>query len=99
MLQITKGPTLQEAQIPFAWVEVRYPDKDRWDEAGFYAMVDERDEEIASLKAQLSEAQNNYTLLKMAKMLEITDGDMETTQKRIAKLIRDVNKCITLLSE
>ena len=50
-----------------------------------YAMVDERDEEIASLKAQLSEAQNNYTLLKMAKMLEITDGDMETTQKRIAK--------------
>ena len=62
-------------------------------------MVDERDEEIASLKAQLSEAQNNYTLLKMAKMLEITDGDMETTQKRIAKLIRDVNKCITLLSE
>ena len=64
-----------------------------------YAMVDERDEDIASLKAQLSEAQNNYTLLKMAKMLEITDGDMETTQKRIAKLIRDVNKCITLLSE
>ena len=64
-----------------------------------YAMVDERDEEIASLKAQLSEAQNNYTLLKMAKMLEITDGDMETTQKRIAKLIREVNKCITLLSE
>ena len=64
-----------------------------------YAMVDERDEEIASLKAQLSEAQNNYTLLKMAKMFEITDGDMETTQKRIAKLIRDVNKCITLLSE
>lgn len=64
-----------------------------------YAMVDERDEEIASLKAQLSEAQNNYMLLKMAKMLEITDGDMETTQKRIAKLIRDVNKCITLLSE
>ena len=41
MLQITKGPTLQEAQIPFAWVEVRYPDKESWDEAGFYAMVDE----------------------------------------------------------
>ena len=40
MLQITKGPTLQEAQIPFAWVEVRYPDKDRWDEAGFYVRAD-----------------------------------------------------------
>lgn len=64
-----------------------------------YAMVDERDAEIAALKAQLSEAQNNYAQLKMAKMLEVTDGDMETAQKRLAKLIRDVNKCITLLSE
>jgi hypothetical protein len=35
----------------------------------------------------------------MAKMLEITDGDMESAQKRLAKLIRNVNKCITLLSE
>ena len=30
---------------------------------------------------------------------EITDGDMESAQKRLAKLIRNVNKCITLLSE
>jgi hypothetical protein len=35
----------------------------------------------------------------MAKMMTISDSDMETTQKRIAKLIRDVNKCITLLSD
>jgi hypothetical protein len=35
----------------------------------------------------------------MAKMLEVTDGDMEAAQKRVSKLIRDVNKCITLLSE
>jgi hypothetical protein len=35
----------------------------------------------------------------MARMLEITDGDLEGAKKRIAKLIRDVNKCITLLSE
>ncbi len=67
--------------------------------AELYTMVDERDAEIASLKAKLSEANNNYALLKTAKMLEITDGDMETAQKRLAKLIRDVNKCITLLSE
>jgi hypothetical protein len=35
----------------------------------------------------------------MAKMIEITDGDLEGAQKRLSKLIRDVNKCITLLSE
>ncbi len=32
-------------------------------------------------------------------MIEISDGDMENAQKRISKLIRDVNKCITLISE
>jgi septal ring factor EnvC (AmiA/AmiB activator) len=64
-----------------------------------YTMVDKRDEEIKQLKAQLVQAQNDYNSLKMAKMLEITDGDLEGAKKRVAKLIRDVNKCITLLSE
>ena len=64
-----------------------------------YDMVGQRDEEIKQLKAQLTQTQNDYNSLKMAKMLEITDGDFETAQKRVAKLIREVNKCITLLSE
>lgn len=64
-----------------------------------YTMVDDRDTEIKALKEQLSQAENDYQSLKMAKMIEITDGDMESAQKRLAKLIRDVNKCITLLSE
>ena len=64
-----------------------------------YAMVDARDAEIKRLQQQLSQAQSDYNSLKMAKMLSITDGDMESAQKRMAKLIRDVNKCITLLGE
>ncbi|WP_028897698.1 hypothetical protein [Prevotella sp. HUN102] len=64
-----------------------------------YSLVDQRDEEIKRLQAQLKQSQSDYNSLKMAKMLEISDGDMESAQKRLAKLIRDVNKCITLLSE
>lgn len=64
-----------------------------------YAMVDERDKKIKDLQEKLSQAQENYKSLKMAKMLEVTDTDVEGAQKRIAKLIREVNKCITLLSE
>ena len=64
-----------------------------------YSLVDQRDQEIKQLQEELSQAQADYNSLKMAKMLEVTDGDMETAQKRVAKLIRDVNKCITLLSE
>ena len=64
-----------------------------------YALVDQREQEIKQLQDELSQAEADYSSLKMAKMLEVTDGDMETAQKGVAKLIRDVNKCITLLSE
>lgn len=63
------------------------------------AKVDSRDVEIKKLQEQLAQAQSDYNSLKMAKMIEISDGDMEEAQKRLSKLIRDVNKCITLLSE
>lgn len=66
---------------------------------GLQAKLDERDEEIKLLKGQLNQLQTDYELLKTAKMVEITDGDMEAAKGRLAKLIRDVNKCITLLSE
>ena len=64
-----------------------------------YAMIDERDSKIKELEEKLTQAEHDYSSLKMAKMMTISDRDMETTQKRIAKLIRDVNKCITLLSD
>ena len=67
--------------------------------AELYAMVDERDSRIKELEAKLEQARRDYEMLKMAKMLDITDGDMESVQKRVSRLIRDVNKCITLLSE
>ena len=67
--------------------------------AELYAMVDERDAKTRELQEKLTQAKHDYDSLKMAKMMTISDSDMETTQKRIAKLIRDVNKCITLLSD
>ena len=59
----------------------------------------ERDGRIKELEAQLAQAKGDYENLKMAKMIEVSDHDLEGAQKRLAKLIRDVNKCITLLSE
>lgn len=67
--------------------------------AELYEMVDERDAQIKALQEKLSQAEHDYNSLKMAKMMTISDADMEATQKRVAKLIRDVNKCITLLSD
>ena len=64
-----------------------------------YELVDQREKEIEKLEAQLKQARTDSNSLKMAKMIEISDSDMENAQKRISKLIRDVNKCITLISE
>lgn len=72
--------------------------KFKQENAELYEMVDERDAQIKALQEKLSQAEHDYNSLKMAKMMTISDADMEATQKRVAKLIRDVNKCITLLS-
>ena len=63
------------------------------------AMVDERDAKIKQLEAKLNQAQNDYNSLKLAKMIEISTTDLEAAKKRLSKLVRDVNKCITLLNE
>lgn len=67
--------------------------------AELYSMVDERDKQISELKKQVEEQQKKYNALMTAKMLNIADADIENTKKRISKLIRTVNQCITMLSE
>lgn len=63
-----------------------------------YAMVGELEDEIKRLKESREQACKDYESLKMAKMMEISDGDIESAKRRLSGLIREVNKCITLLS-
>lgn len=63
------------------------------------ATVETREKRIRELEESLKEAKDDFKNLKLARMIEVSDGDIEESRKRIAKLIRDVNKCITLLSE
>ena len=64
-----------------------------------YAMLDKSEKDIENLRTQLAQSTNDYNSLKMAKMIEITDGDLESTKARLSKLIREVNKCITILKD
>ncbi len=63
------------------------------------ALVEKNEQDIKTLQAQLTQAGNDYQSLKMAKMMEITDGDLEGAKARVAKMIREVNKCIAILSD
>ena len=64
-----------------------------------YAMLEKSEQDIKQLQARLDQSVNDYNSLKMAKMVEITDGDLQGAKDRLSKLIRDVNKCIALLSD
>ena len=64
-----------------------------------YAMVEKTEQEVKDLQAKLTQKDNDYNALKMAKMMTITDGDLEAAKARVQKLIREVNKCITLVSD
>lgn len=64
-----------------------------------YAMVEESEQKIARLEAQLAQKERDYQSLKMARMLEISDGDLKDAKDRLAHLIREVNKCIAVLSD
>lgn len=55
--------------------------------------------EVKDMETLANASMHDYDMLKAAKMLEISDGDLETARKRVNKLIRDVDRCITLLTE
>ncbi|MGM9714072.1 MAG: hypothetical protein ACI3Y5_08170 [Prevotella sp.] len=59
------------------------------------------DEERKSKEMELlaTAAKHDYDMLKSARIVELTNNDIDETRKRVNKLIRDVEKCITLLTE
>jgi predicted nuclease with TOPRIM domain len=67
--------------------------------AELYAMLDSNEKTVKEMKAKMDQQQKDYDSLKMAKMIEITDGNLAGAKDRLSKLIRDVNKCIAILSD
>lgn len=63
------------------------------------ALVEEQATEIEELKARVTQTDNDYNSLKMARMLEITDGNLDEAKERLSRMIRQVNKCIAILSD
>lgn len=64
-----------------------------------YQIVEKNKQDIKSLQEKLAQTEKDYNALKMAKMMEITDGDLQNAKDRLARLIREVNKCIAVLGD
>lgn len=64
-----------------------------------YAMLEKNEDDVRQLRQQLLDKQQEFDAFKAAKLLEVSDGDIQSARERLVKLIRDVNKCIAVLSE
>lgn len=63
-----------------------------------YTELEKKEEEISLLKHDKDKLQSDYDNLRLAKMIEISDADFKDAKKRITALVREVNKCINMLS-
>lgn len=64
-----------------------------------YEMIGKNEDDIKRLQAELDSKTDDFEKLKMARMISLSDNDIEETKERLSKLIRDVNKCISILTE
>lgn len=54
--------------------------------------------ELDNLRLQLEAARQDYNNLKTARMLQLSDSDVRNARQRVTQLVREVNKCIGILS-
>lgn len=62
------------------------------------AHLDARGLEIKDLQGRFERLSHDYEMLKAARMLQITDGDVDEARKRLNKLIRNLSRSIAMLS-
>ena len=66
--------------------------------ASLKEQVSMRDAEISGLKERVERLSRDYELLKSARIMQITDGDVEEARKRLNKLIRNISRSLALLN-
>lgn len=57
-----------------------------------------QEKRVLELQAENEKLQKQYETLKMAKILEVSGGDVRDVRKRLNSLVKEVDKCIALLN-
>lgn len=66
--------------------------------ASLERLVSEKEEAIAASERVCAQLRKDYADLKLAKMIEISDGELRDAKAVVGGLIREVDKCIALLN-
>jgi len=59
--------------------------------------IAEKDDEILELQIQGEELKQQYNRLKMAKYIDMADNDVKDMRGRIRTMVRDIDRCISML--
>lgn len=65
--------------------------------AQLWQQVTEDDARMQALEAESEQLKAQYADLKTARMLQLSDNDTRNAKQRMAKLVRDIDKCIAIL--
>lgn len=59
--------------------------------------LQQKDDEILNLQIQNEELKQQYSHLKMAKYIDLADNDVKDMRGRIRTMMRDIDRCISML--
>ena len=57
----------------------------------------QREQTLDEARAESRRLEDELRTLRTARTIELTDSDVEATRARLARLIREIDKCISLL--
>ena len=74
-------------------------DELKQENADLKLLLRQKEEEIKLLEQSRKKLEARYTDLKMARTISLYDKDIKDTKQRLTSLVREVDKCIALLSD
>ena len=76
---------------------LRQQDQLQEERAELRRQLGEKDDEILKLQIQNEELKQQYSRLKMAKYIDMADNDVKDMRGRIRTMVRDIDRCISML--
>lgn len=64
-----------------------------------YNALQEKEELLKDLLQRYSTLEQKYNNLKQAKVISLSDAEVDTTRKRLTKLVREIDRCIESLKK
>ena len=61
--------------------------------------LQEKEDKLKELQKNCSEIENKYNDLKQARILSLSDNNIEETKERISRLVREIDRCIESLQK